>query len=78
LREDSGRHEIEIADATRGDGARAIENLSKYQQPENRLNHPRKKLDGIVNQFANVGLRDSQCLPQVVRAGESLNPGVEM
>jgi sulfur transfer protein SufE len=42
------------------------------------LHHARKKLDGIVNEFANVGFSDGQRLAQVIRAGKRLNPLVEM
>ena len=78
MRQNSGRHEIQIADAARRDRARAVENLAENQQPENGLHHARKKLDGIVNEFANVGFGDGQRLAQVVRAGKGLSPGVEM
>ena len=61
-----------------GNGARAVEDLAEDQQPENGLNHAREKLDGIVNEFADVGFGDGQRLAQIVRAGKRLSPVAEM
>ena len=78
LRQNPGRHEIQIADAAGGDRPRAVKDLAENQKPENRLNHARQQFDGIVNQFAHVGLGDGHGLAQIVRARKWLSPVVEL
>ena len=52
LRQNSRRHEGQIADIAGGNAAHAAEDLPENHQPQNRLNRAREQFGGIAKQFS--------------------------
>ena len=81
LREDPGRHEVDVAQVSRRDGAHAGEDLAEDQQPQRRLHRPGEHLGGVVQELPRLHPGDREGRREIVghapteaRRGAGLQP----
>jgi hypothetical protein len=69
LRQDAGRHEIDIRQVAGGNRATAREHLPEHQQPERRLHCACQEIGRVMAELSRLHLRYRQRLEQEAAQG---------